>query len=173
MTLTTPAMDAVPYSKVDAPRTSSTLLASKVSVATTWSGDKADTSITSVPFCKILTRTPSCPRITGADAPPPKGLLCTPSSSDRALPSVAERCLSLSLLTVMSLAFLVSLKAKPLSACCLPSVIVIFSSTTFGSSSDTSAITVIGIVKTPQTAHANGFLTIITPQPNINRYNII
>ena len=73
-TLTTPAELPEAYNKAPEPRTISTCFASVVSTAMAWSGDNPDMSTTSEPFCRIFRRLPSCPRMMGAEAPPPKWL---------------------------------------------------------------------------------------------------
>src|SRR3990167_4665900 len=88
-TLTRPPMAPDPYSRAAGPRRISIWRAVGPSIVTPWSFDRPDTSDTSMPFCRILTREPSRPRMMGREAPAPKAEADTPSSWDRVSPREA------------------------------------------------------------------------------------
>ena len=72
MTLTRPPIAFAPYSSVAGPRTTSMLSAAEGLTLTPWSPDWLDKSPGRWPSCRICTRSPSRPRMTGRDGAGPK-----------------------------------------------------------------------------------------------------
>ena len=89
--LTTPPTALPPYNRAAGPRTTSICSIMSGSMPTAWSKLKLDASKIPTPFCMILTRSASSPRITGRDAFGPNWVAVTPGIPFSVSPNVPAR----------------------------------------------------------------------------------
>ena len=86
-------MALAPYSSVAGPRTTSMRVAAAGLIVTPWSPDWLDRSPMRWPSCRICTRSPSSPRMTGRDGAGPKLRDATPGWFSSVAPSDISSCL--------------------------------------------------------------------------------
>jgi hypothetical protein len=92
MMLTRPPIAFAPYNSVAGPRTTSMRSAAAGFTVTPWSPDWLDKSPVRWPSCRICTRSPSSPRMTGRDGDGPKLREAMPGWFSSVAPSELSSC---------------------------------------------------------------------------------